>query len=115
MPETGFGAPVSALNLPTVSYPGSVRSLFSNRMPQPHTYATYAPVLHYNRGQGDFVGGNFWDMRATGIRLNSPVAQQAQAPPLNPVEMALIHSACLVYRGSRRPYRGFAEGICGVH
>jgi len=114
MPETGFGAPVSTLNMTTVSYPGSVRSRFSNRMPQPHTYATYAPVLHYNGVRGDFVGGSFWDMRATGIRLNSPVAQQAQAPPLNPVEMALIDSACMVYRVSRRPYRVLAESIWGV-
>src|SRR5260370_3507797 len=83
MPDMGFGAPVSTLNMTTVSYPGSVRSRFSNRIPQPHTHATYAPVLHYNRVQGDFVGGSFWDMRATGIRLNSPLAQQAQAPPLN--------------------------------
>jgi len=114
MPETGFGAPVSTLNMTTVSYPGSVRTRFSNRMPQPHTYATYAPVLHYNPVQDDFVGGSFWDMRATGIRLNSPVAQQAQAPPLNPVEMALIDSACTVYRVSRRPYRALAESVWGV-
>src|SRR5260370_15207407 len=33
MPETGFGAPVSTLNMTTVSYPGSVRSRFSNRLP----------------------------------------------------------------------------------
>jgi cytochrome c peroxidase len=114
MPETGFGAPVSTLNMTTVSYPGSVRTRFSNRMPQPHTYATYAPVLHYNPTQGDFVGGSFWDMRATGIRLNNPVAQQAQAPPLNPVEMALIDSACMVYRVSRRPYRALAERVWGA-
>jgi cytochrome c peroxidase len=114
MPETGFGAPLSTLNMTTVSYPGSVRTRFSNRMPQPHVYATYAPVLHYNRLQGDFVGGSFWDMRATGIRLNSSVAQQAQAPPLNPVEMGLIDSACMVYRVSRRPYRGLAESIWGM-
>ena len=113
MPEAGFGAPVSALNMTTVSYPGSVRTRFSNRMPQPHVYATYAPVLHYNGPQGDFVGGSFWDMRATGIRLNSSVAQQAQGPPLNPVEMALIDSACMVYRVSQRPYRGLAESIWG--
>lgn len=114
MPETGFGAPLSTLNMTTVSYPGSVRTRFSNRMPQAHMYATYSPVLHYNALQGDFVGGNFWDMRATGIRLNNPVAQQAQGPPTNPVEMGLIDSACMVYRVSRRPYRAFAESIWGV-
>lgn len=113
MPETGFGAPVSALNMTTVSYPGSVRTRFSNRMPQVHVYATYSPVLHYNAMQGDFVGGSFWDMRATGIRLNNPVAQQAQGPPLNPVEMGLIDSACMVHRVSQRPYRGLAVQVWG--
>jgi cytochrome c peroxidase len=114
MPETGFGAPLSTLNATTVSYPGSVRTRFSNRMPQAHAYATYSPVLHYNALQGDFVGGSFWDMRATGIRLNNPVTQQAQGPPMNPVEMGLIDSACMVYRASQRPYRAFAEIMWGA-
>src|SRR5229473_2298924 len=113
MPETGFGAPLSTLNMTTVSYPGSVRTRFSNRMPQTHKYATYAPVLHYNSRQGDFVGGSFWDMRATGIRLNSPAAEQAQAPPLNPVEMGLSDPACAVYRLSQRPYRALFEAVWG--
>jgi cytochrome c peroxidase len=114
MPETGFTGPVSSLNATTVAYPGSVRTRFSSRKPQSHTYATFAPVLHYNNAQGDFVGGNFWDMRATGTRLNNPVPDQAQGPPLNPVEMGLIDSACLVYRASRRPYRPLAEEIWGA-
>jgi cytochrome c peroxidase len=114
MPETGFTGPVSSLNATTVAYPGSVRTRFSSRKPQSHTYATYAPVLHYNQAQGDFVGGNFWDMRATGTRLNNPVPEQAQGPPLNPVEMGLIDSACLVYRASRRPYRPLAEEVWGA-
>src|SRR6266852_5068792 len=114
MPETGFGAPLSTLNMTTVSYPGSVRTRFSNRMPQTHKYATYAPVLHYNSRQGDFVGGAFWDMRATGIRLNSPIADQAQGPPLNPVEMGFSDSACMTYRLSRSPYRSLAEKVWGI-
>lgn len=113
-PETGFSGPVSALNSTTVSYPGSVRTRFSNRKPQTHSYATFSPVLHYNAGQGDFVGGSFWDMRATGLRLNNPVAEQAQGPPLNPVEMGLSDSACMVYLASRRPYRSLAENVWGV-
>src|SRR3984893_10416501 len=66
MPETGFTGPVSELNRTTGAYPGSVRTRFSNRKPQTHAYAPLSPVLHYNLGQGDLVGGNFWDMRATG-------------------------------------------------
>src|SRR5260370_15658580 len=69
MPETGFTGPSSALNMTTVSYPGSVRTRFSGRKPQTHTYATFTPVLHYNPLQGDLVGAEFWDMRATESRL----------------------------------------------
>src|SRR5271154_1219675 len=46
MPETGFSGPVSALNQTTVAYPGSIRSRFSERSPQTHSYASYSPVLH---------------------------------------------------------------------
>jgi cytochrome c peroxidase len=113
MPETGFTGPISELNATTVAYPGSVRTRFSQRKPQTHAYAPFAPPLHYNASQGDFVGGNFWDMRATGIRLNSPAAEQAQAPPLNPVEMGLPDPACAVYRISQRPYRALFEAVWG--
>ena len=113
MPETGFTGPVSALNQTTVAYPGSVRTRFGKRNPQAHSYASYSPALHYNAEQGDFVGGQFWDMRATGLRLNSALAEQAQGPPLDPAEMGLIDPACMVYRLSQRPYRSLAERLWG--
>ena len=113
MPETGFTGLVSELNRTTGSYPGSVRTRFSDRKPQSHAYAPLAPVLHYNPGQGDLVGGNFWDMRATGRRLGNPAAEQAQGPPTNPVEMGLPDIACAVYRASQRPYRALFESVWG--
>src|SRR5215813_12428929 len=113
MPETGFTGPVSQLNRTTGSYPGSVRTRFSNRKPQTHAYAPLSPVLHYNPGRGDLVGGNFWDMRATGRRLGNPAAEQAQGPPTNPVEMGLPDIACAVYRASQRPYRALFEKVWG--
>jgi cytochrome c peroxidase len=112
-PETGFTGPVSELNRTTGSYPGSVRTRFSNRKPQTHAYAPLSPVLHYNPGQGDLVGGNFWDMRATGRRLGNPAAEQAQGPLTNPVEMGLPDVACAVYRASQRPYRALFEAVWG--
>jgi cytochrome c peroxidase len=78
-----------------------------------HAYAPLSPVLHYNPGQGDLVGGNFWDMRATGRRLGNPAAEQAQGPPTNPVEMGLPDIACAVYRASQRPYRALFESVWG--
>jgi cytochrome c peroxidase len=113
MPETGFTGPVSELNRTTGAYPGSVRTRFSDRKPQTHAYAPLSPVLHNNPGQGDLVGGNFWDMRATGRRLGNPAAEQAQGPPTNPVEMGLPDIACAVYRASRRPYRALFESVWG--
>src|SRR5580700_4067706 len=110
-PETGFTGPMQSLNETTVSYPGSVRTRFSNRKPQSYMYAPFAPVLHYNALQGDFVGGNFWDMRASGYRLQNPSAEQAQGPPTNPVEMGLPDSACLAYRLSQAPYRKLFETV----
>ena len=114
MPETGFTGPVSELNRTTGAYPGSVRTRFSDRKPQSHAYAPLSPVLHYNPGQGDLVGGNFWDMRATGRRLGNPAAEQAQGPPTNPVEMGLPDIACAVYRASQRPYRALFEHVWGA-
>lgn len=113
-PETGFTGPIQSLNLTTVSFPGSVRTRFSNRKPQSYMYAPFAPVLHYNALQGDFVGGNFWDMRASGYRLQDPSAEQAQGPPTNPVEMGLPDSACLAYRLSQAPYRKLFEAVWGA-
>ena len=113
MPSTGFTGPVSELNRTTGSYPGSVRTRFSERKPQTHSYAPLSPVLHYNAGQDDLVGGNFWDMRATGRRLGNPAAEQAEGPPTNPVEMGLPDIACAVYRASQRPYRALFESVWG--
>jgi cytochrome c peroxidase len=113
-PETGFTGPIQSLNLTTVSYPGSVRTRFSQRKPQSYMYATFAPVLHYNALQNDFVGGNFWDMRASGYRLQNPSAEQAQGPPTNPVEMGLPDPACLAYRLSQAPYRKLFETVWGA-
>jgi cytochrome c peroxidase len=112
-PETGFTGPIQSLNMSTVSYPGSVRTRFSNRKPQSYMYAAFSSVLHYNTLQEDFVGGNFWDMRASGYRLQSPSAEQAQGPPTNPVEMGLPESACIAYRLSSASYRKLFETVWG--
>src|SRR3984957_19416285 len=112
-PETGFTGSIESLNRTTVSSPGWARPRFSQRKPQSYMYATFAPVLHFNELQGDFVGGNFWDMRASGYRLQNPSAEQAQGPPTNPVEMGLPDSACVAYRLSTAPYRKLFETVWG--
>lgn len=109
MPEAGFTGPSSELNRTTGAYPGSVRTRFGLRKPQSQSYAPLSPVLRIDTTRGDLVGGNFWDMRATGLRLGNPAAEQMESPPVNPVEMGLSDIACAVYRASQRPYRAMFE------
>jgi cytochrome c peroxidase len=67
-------------------HPGAVIERFSNRKPPSAAYATLSPSLYFDQEEGLFIGGNFWDGRATGWLLGNPAADQAQAPFLNPVE-----------------------------
>jgi cytochrome c peroxidase len=114
MPETGWTGPVSAMNATTSTYPGSVRTRFRQRAPQAYGYATLAPPLYYDQNKQDLVGGNFWDMRATGIRLGSPSAEQALGPFVNPAEMGFPDPACAVERVSFSPYRPLFEAVWGA-
>jgi cytochrome c peroxidase len=85
-PEVGFTGPVPAINAHGSVYPGAVPQRFGNRKPPAAAYATTAPNFHYDAAEGLFVGGNFWDGRATGWNLGNPAADQALGPFLNPVE-----------------------------
>jgi hypothetical protein len=49
IPETAFTGPVSERNRTATSYPGSVRTRFSNGKPQTHCYAAlrlYCAIIH---------------------------------------------------------------------
>ncbi|HAR33431.1 MAG TPA: cytochrome-c peroxidase [Desulfobacter sp.] len=52
-------------------------------------YAGFSPILALDEASSEWVGGMFWDGRATGWDLGDPLAEQAQGPPLNPVEMTM--------------------------
>lgn len=101
-PEAGWTGPVSEINALGAVYEGSVPGLFGNRKPPSSAYATFSPILHLmadkHKHKAQFMGGNFWDGRATGERLGSPSAEQALGPFLNPLEQALGDNACVVYR-----------------
>jgi cytochrome c peroxidase len=96
-PAWGWTGPSSTINAGGSVYEGSIAGRFGDRKPPSSAYATQAPILHMP-DDGFFVGGTFWDGRATGERLGSPTAEQAQGPFLNPVEQALPDPACVVYR-----------------
>ena len=120
---SGFTGGSSFFNGTTSADPGSVPITnatgkgpdwrISARKPQTYAYAPFAPVLHYNKTQQDFYGGNFWDMRAGGIRLGNPAAEQAQGPPTNPLEMANLDIATYVYKLSQSKEAPFFEAYWG--
>jgi cytochrome c peroxidase len=81
IPETGFQGGSELINRTIVNQPGSVRTRFSLRKPPSAAYAAFSPPLHYPTKPGDakcsqcFIGGNFWDVRATGLRLGNSSAR----------------------------------------
>lgn len=110
---SGFAAPDDEVNANGGVMFGSVRGRFGNRKPPSAAYATYSPVRHYDEADSVWVGGGFWDGRATGGRLNSPAAEQAQQPFINPVEQALPDIACVVYRVTHGEYAALAAATLG--
>jgi hypothetical protein len=87
MPYAAFSGPIQSVNLTMIAYPGSYRYRAAKRTAQRYTYSHTFPVLNYDTTQGLFFGGNFWDGRATGMKLQAPDAEQAQGPPVDPLEM----------------------------
>ncbi len=86
-PEVGFTGPDSETNATTAAYPGAVHKRFGNRKPPTAAYAGDSPVLYYDEDEELWIGGMFWDGRATGWTLGDPLAEQALGPFLNPLEM----------------------------
>ena len=113
MPYAGFGGPIPSVNLLPIAYPGSVHYRFGKRTPQRYTYSPKFPVLKYNTTQGAFFGGNFWDARSTGFKLQSADAEQAQHPPLDSQEMGLPDLACVAFKISRAEYLPLYKTVWG--
>jgi len=85
-PSVGFTGPNPGINKRGSVMRGAVPQRFGNRKPPSAAYATLSPVFQYDEEEGLFIGGNFWDGRATGESLGNPAADQALGPFLNPVE-----------------------------
>ena len=116
-PQVGWTGPDEDINKHGAVYEGSVAGRFGNRKPPSSAYATLAPLFDYDAVNDTFVGGNFWDGRATGWKLGNPAADQAQGPFLNPVEQglpnadAVVHLVCTGRYGSMFR-RVWGHGAC---
>lgn len=112
-PGVGWTGPRSDINQGASVYPGAVHSRFGNRKPPSAAYATQSPVLHYDAEEEIFIGGNFWDGRATGWLLGEPAAEQAQVPFLNPVEHNLPDAGTVVSKVCGSDYGDLFKGYYG--
>ena len=118
-PGAGWTGPDAAINAAGSVYEGSIAGRFGDRKPPSSAYATPSPILHYviQKKEALFIGGNFWDGRATGERLGSPAAEQALGPFLNPLEQALPDAAAVITKicassYSDRSSRSAAPNAC---
>ncbi len=114
MPYAGFSGPIPSVNLTMIGYPGSFRYRAGKRAAQRYTYSPDFPALEYNATQGAFFGGNFWDARSTGYKLQSADAEQAQHPPVDTQEMGFPDTACIAFRLSKAVYRPLFELVWGA-
>jgi len=112
-PSAGWTGPDTAINAAGAVYEGSIPGEFGNRKPPSSAYATQSPILHVDK-KGLFVGGNFWDGRATGERLGSPAAEQALGPFLNPKEQALPSASDVVSRVCASSYGNLFRQVWGI-
>lgn len=112
-PETGFTGPDSEINAAGTVYPGAVHTRFGNRKPPNSSYGGESPVLYYDETDEVWIGGMFWDGRATGWTLGDPLAEQAQGPFLNPLEQNNPNPkhVCLKVRASA--YSDLFEDVWG--
>jgi cytochrome c peroxidase len=117
-PEVGWSGPDSELNNQGGVYNGSFSERFGNRRPPSAAYVAQSPVLRWDKKEKAFIGGAFWDGRATGKRLKNTAAEQAQGPFVNPQEHGFADSACVVSRVCGAEYGKELEklhpGICSI-
>ena len=83
-PSVGYTGPDKAINAAGAVYEGAVTGRFGNRKLPAAAYAGDSPILYYDGAK--WVGGMFWDGRATGWTMGDPLAEQALGPFLNPLE-----------------------------
>jgi cytochrome c peroxidase len=113
-PQVGYTGPNQEINAHGAVYPGAVHTRFGNRKPPTIAYAGDSPVLHYDEAAGSWVGGMFWDGRATGATLGDPLAEQAQGPFLNPLEQNNPNAQAVVFKVARSAYADLFREVWGA-
>lgn len=111
---------------------GSDETLFGGRNAPTSSYAGFSPRLHWDTADELFIGGLFWDGRASGQVTTAtanggvgdpvletqptldPLADQAKGPFLNPVEMGLVYLEDVTnHVRNFAPYRNLFQKVYG--
>ena len=108
--EVGYTGPDAAINAAGAVYEGAVVGRFGNRKPPSAAYAGASPILHVDGTT--WVGGMFWDGRATGWILRDPLAEQAQGPFLNPLEQNNASAQVVIDKVLVSNYSGLFLQVC---
>jgi len=111
-PGVGMTGPDEEFNEKGGVYEGAVKGRFGNRKPPAAAYAGGSPVLHIDK-EGNFVGGMFWDGRATGETLGDPLAEQAMGPFLNPLEQNMPDKKSIILKVQKSDYAALFEKVWG--
>jgi cytochrome c peroxidase len=109
-PAFGFADPDKGLPVSEGVIPG----LFGGRNSPSSAYAMYSPSRYFDMDEGMWIGGQFWDSRATGEVLGDPLADQALGPFLNPVEMANPDKETVIRDVAASDYAELFEQVWGV-
>lgn len=112
-PEVGFTGPDSDINANEAIYPGVVHVRAGNRKPPTAAYGGDSPVMYFDVGEGLWIGGMFWDGRATGWTLGDPLAEQAIGPFLNPVEQNNPQARLVLIKIAYSEYADLFEAVWG--
>lgn len=112
-PEVGFTGPDSMINEMTAVYPGAIHTRFGNRKPPTAAYGGDSPVMYFDEEEGLWIGGMFWDGRATGWTLGDPLAEQAMGPFLNPLEQNNPNMKRVVSQVEKSKYASLFEEVWG--
>jgi cytochrome c peroxidase len=109
-PTVGWTGPDAKINAKGAVYEGAVKGMFGNRKPPSAAYGGDSPVLHYDGTT--WVGGMFWDGRATGATLGDPLAEQAQGPFLNPREQNNASAQVVIDKVLVSSYKDLFLQVC---
>src|SRR5664280_1944763 len=110
--QVGWTGPDAVLNQGGAVYEGAVTGRFGNSKPPSSAYGGDSPVLHLDATNG-WMGGMFWDGRATGLTLGDPLAEQAMGPFLHPLEQNNASAGVVVDKVKQSGYANLFKSVWG--